>query len=79
VIGGAILIIGLPASQVQGGGTQGAALVVGYSLAALIAGAGLLLLADVARGLRRLSRRPHRDADLLRNIGAASPSSAEDR
>jgi hypothetical protein len=78
-IGGALLIIGLPANQVRGGGTQGAVLVVGCSLAALIAGAGLLLLADVARSLRRLSRLADRDADLLRDLGAASPASGADR
>ena len=77
-IGGALLIIGLPASQVRGGGAQGAALVVGCSLAALVAGAGLLLLADVSRSLRRLSRRADRDAGVLRN-GGASSSSGEDR
>jgi hypothetical protein len=61
-IGVALLIIGLPANQLQGGGAPGAVLVVGCSLAALIAGAGLLLLADVVRCLRRLSRRADRDA-----------------
>jgi DNA-directed RNA polymerase subunit RPC12/RpoP len=78
-IGGALLILGLPAVQLRGGGAQGAVLVVGCSLAALIAGAGLLLLADMARSLRRLSRRADRDADLLRHVGAALPTSGEDR
>jgi hypothetical protein len=61
-IGGALLIIGLPASQVPGGGVQGAVLIGGGALAALVAGSGLLLLADVARSLRRLSRRADREA-----------------
>jgi hypothetical protein len=78
-IGGAMLIIGLPANWLRGGGGPGSVLVVGSSLAALIAGTGLLLLADVARSLRRLSRLADRDADLLRNVGAALPSSGEDR
>jgi hypothetical protein len=58
---------------------QGAVFVFGCSLMALVAGAGLLLLADMARSLRRLSRLADRDADLLRNVGAALPSSGEDR
>jgi hypothetical protein len=60
-IGGAILILGLRVNHERGGGGPGALLVVGCSLAALIAGAGVLLLADVARSLRRLSRLADRD------------------
>jgi hypothetical protein len=78
-IGGAMLIIGLPANWLRGGGGPGFVLVIGCSLAALLAGTGLLLLADVARSLRRLCRLADRDADLLRNVGAALPSSGEDR
>lgn len=59
-VGGAILIVGLSAHVGRGGGIQGAVLIVGGALAALIAGSGLLLLADVARSLRRLSRRADR-------------------
>jgi len=56
MVGGAILVIGLPANQAWGGGGPGAALVVVVALAALVAGAGLLLLVDVARSFRRLGR-----------------------
>jgi hypothetical protein len=78
-IGGALLIVGLPANLVRDGGTRGAAFVVGCSLVALIAGAGLLLLADVARSLRRLSPRADRDADLSRKRDVALPSFRETR
>jgi hypothetical protein len=61
-IGGAILIVGLRANHERGEGGQGALLVVGCSLAAVVAGAGVMLLADVARSLRRLSRHADRDA-----------------
>jgi hypothetical protein len=61
-IGGAVLIIGLPINQARGGDALCAALVVGSALAASVAGAGLLLLADVARALRRVSRRVDRDS-----------------
>ena len=56
-VGGAILVVGLSAHAGRGGGVDGAVLIVGGAFAALIAGSGLLLLADVARSLRRLSRR----------------------
>jgi hypothetical protein len=61
-LGVAILLVGLPASREWGGGGSGAILVVACSLAALVAGVGILLLADVARSLRRLSRIADRDA-----------------
>jgi hypothetical protein len=63
-VGGAILIVGLSAHAGRGGGVQGAVFIVGGALAALIAGSGLLLLADVARSLRRLSRRADREAEV---------------
>ena len=59
--GVALLIVGLSAHVGRGGGVQGAVLIAGGALAALIAGSGLLLLADVARSLRRLSRRADRE------------------
>jgi rRNA maturation protein Nop10 len=61
-IGGASLIVGLPVNQMRGGGTLGAILVVGCALAASVSGAGLLLLGDVARAMRRVSRRADRDS-----------------
>jgi hypothetical protein len=61
-VGGATLIVGLSAHAGRGGGVTGAVLIVGGALAALIAGAGLQLLVDVARSLRRLSRRADREA-----------------
>jgi hypothetical protein len=61
-LGGAILLVGLPASREWGRGGSGAILVVACSLTALVAGVGTLLLADVARSLRRLSRGADRDA-----------------
>jgi DNA-directed RNA polymerase subunit RPC12/RpoP len=61
-VGGGILIVGLSAHVARGGAVEGALLIVVGALAAMIAGSGLLLLADVARSLRRLSRRADRDA-----------------
>jgi hypothetical protein len=61
-VGAAILIVGLSAHAARGGGVRGAVVIVGGALASLVAGSGLLLLADVARSLRRLSRRAEREA-----------------
>jgi hypothetical protein len=55
-IGGLILLVGVAVNQARGGGGPGAVLVAGGALVALVAGAGMLLLVDVARSLRRLSR-----------------------
>lgn len=65
-VGAAMLILGLQASGEGAGGAAGAFLVVGYSLAVVIAGAGMLLFVDVARNIRRLRLHADRNAGIRR-------------